>query len=118
MNVFSLALYQTFKSIKTHPERIAKADRNMVNDLDYADIKFPVTKKDFCKIEQKSNICVNIVPCGNNLFYPVHISGHKFEDCMDLLLIADETKSHYVYIKDYNKFMCDKTKNKNKKTLF
>ena len=53
MNVFSLALYQTFKSIKTHPERIAKADRNMVNDLDYADIKFPVTKKDFCKIDKK-----------------------------------------------------------------
>ena len=34
---------------------------------------------------------------------------------MDLLLIADEDKSQYVYIKDFNRFMCNKTKNKNKK---
>ena len=34
---------------------------------------------------------------------------------MDLLLISNENKSHYVYIKDFNRFMCNKTKNKNKK---
>ena len=36
---------------------------------------------------------------------------------MDLLLVIDEKKSHYVYIKDFNRFMFDKTKNKNKKYL-
>ena len=34
---------------------------------------------------------------------------------MDLLLRADENKSHYAYIKDFNRCMCNKTKNKNKK---
>ena len=34
---------------------------------------------------------------------------------MDLLLISDKNKSHYVYIKDFNRFMSKKTKNKNKK---
>ena len=34
---------------------------------------------------------------------------------MDLLLISDENKSHYVYIKDFDRFMCNKTKNKSKK---
>ena len=34
---------------------------------------------------------------------------------MDLLLISNENKSHYVYIKDFNRFMFNKTKNKNKK---
>ena len=38
----------------------------------------------------------------------------NFENCMDLLLIADENRSHYVYIKDFNRFMCNKTKYKNK----
>ena len=32
---------------------------------------------------------------------------------MDLLLITDETKLHYVYIKNFNRFMYNKTKNKN-----
>ena len=36
---------------------------------------------------------------------------------MDLLLLIDDdnNKLHYVYIKDFNRFMFHKTKNKNKK---
>ena len=34
---------------------------------------------------------------------------------MDLLLVIDENNSHYVYIKDFDKYMFHKTKNKNKK---
>ena len=34
---------------------------------------------------------------------------------MDLLLLINNDKSHYVYIKDFNRFMFHKTKNKNKK---
>ena len=34
---------------------------------------------------------------------------------MDFLLISNENKSHYVYIKDLIRFMRNKTKNKNKK---
>ena len=33
---------------------------------------------------------------------------------MDLLMIIEENKSHCVYIKNFNRFMCNKTKNKNK----
>ena len=77
--------------------------------------KHPVSKKDYCKTEQKKYIWINLFCYENNLIYPVHISDQKFEDCMDLLLIADENKSHYVYIKDLNRFMRNKTKNKKKK---
>ena len=34
---------------------------------------------------------------------------------MDLLLLIDDDKSHYVCIKDFNRFMFHKTKNENKK---
>ena len=34
---------------------------------------------------------------------------------MDLLLVIDENKPHYVYIKDFDRFMIHKMKNKNKK---
>ena len=36
--------------------------------------------------------------------YPVYVSDQKFENCMDLLLITEENKSHYVHIKDFNRF--------------
>ena len=33
--------------VKRHPERITKVDKNMINDLDYEGIKFPVSKKGY-----------------------------------------------------------------------
>ena len=78
--------------LATHPKRIQKADRNMVNDLDYKGIEFPVSKKDYCKIKQKNNVCINVFCYENNLVYPVHISDQKFKDCMDLLMITDKNK--------------------------
>ena len=51
----------------------------------------------------------------NKLAFPIYMSDQKFENSMDLLLIIDENKSHYVYIKDFDRFMFQKTKNKNKK---
>ena len=51
----------------------------------------------------------------NKLVFPIYISDQKFENSMDLLLVIDGDKSHYVYIKDFNRFMFQKTKNKNKK---
>ena len=39
----------------------------------------------------------------------------NLEDSIDLLLLMDDDKSHYVYIKDFDRFMFHKTENKNKK---
>ena len=96
--------------LERHPERITKADKNMVNNLDYEGIEFPVSRKDYSKIEQKNNICINVFCYKNNSVYPVYILDQKFKDCMDLLLITDENKSHYVYINNFNRFLCNKTK--------
>ena len=101
--------------LKMHPERTTIADENMVNDLENADIKFPVSKKKYSRIEKKNNICINVFRFEDGLVYPVHISVEKSEYCMNLLLITDKNKSHYVYIKDFDRFMCNKTTNKNKK---
>ena len=70
----------------------------MANDIDYTYFKFPVSKKDYSKIEKNNNICINIFSYENDLVDPVHVSDKKNENCMDLLLITDENKWHYVYI--------------------
>ena len=79
------------------------------------ELNFLFQKRNYCKIERQNNICINVFCYENGLTYPVYLSDQKFEDSMDLLLISDENKSHHVYIKDFNRFMCLKTKNKNKK---
>ena len=51
----------------------------------------------------------------NGLLFPIYVSDKKFKGSIDLLLLINDDKSHYVYIKDFNTFMFHKTKNKNKK---
>ena len=51
----------------------------------------------------------------NGLIFPIYLADQKFENSMDFLLLIDNDKPHYVYIKDFNRFMFHKTKNKNKK---
>ena len=72
--------------LKIHPERITKVDK-MINDLDYEGIKFPVSKRDYCKSERQNNICINLFCYSNSLTYLVYVSDQKFKNCMDLLLI-------------------------------
>ena len=72
-------------------------------------------EKDFSKIEVKNNICINVFGYEDELVFPIYVSDQKFEDSMDLLLLIDDDKSHYVYIKDFDRFMFHKTKNKSKK---
>ena len=39
--------------LNKNPERITKVDEKIVNDLNYKDIKFPVSKKDYKMIKKK-----------------------------------------------------------------
>ena len=50
----------------------------------------------------------------NRLVFPILVSDQKFENSKNLLLIVDDDKSHYVCIKDFDRFMFHKIKNKNK----
>ena len=54
----------------------------------------------------------------NNSVFPIYVSDQKCEKSMDLLLLINDDKSHYVYIKDFNTFMFHKTKSKNKKWCY
>ena len=100
--------------VERNPQRITRKDRVLVNNLDYEGINFPVSKKDYCRIEMQNKNCINVFCYDNKLTYPVYLSDQKFNDNMDLLLISHEFKSHFVYIKDFDRFIFNKTKNRNK----
>ena len=102
----------------TNPEEIRDEDKEFISHLDYDRIKFSVQQKDFSKIEVKNNICINVFGYEDEFVFPIHVSDQKFKGSIDLLLLNDDDKSHYVYIKDFNRFMFHKTKSKNKKWFY
>ena len=74
-------------------------------------------EKYFSKIQVKNNICINVFGYESELVFPIYVSDKKFEDSMDLLFLNDDNKLNHVYIKDFDRSMFHKTKNKNKKWL-
>ena len=101
--------------VQIHIERITQEDKRLANDLNYDGIEFPVREKGFSKTETKNNIYMNVFCYKDGLTIPVYVSDQKLKNSMDLLLVINDDKSHYVYIKDFKRFMFHKTKNKNKK---
>ena len=64
--------------VEKNPQRITKEDKKMVSKLDYEGIKFPVSKKDYCRIERQNNICINVLCYENKFTYPVYVSNQEF----------------------------------------
>ena len=91
---FSWCKNRHINTAKLHPERITQKDKELVNDLDYDRVRFPVREKDFSKIETKNSICINVFYYENKLLFPSYVSDQTFENSKDLLLLIDENKSH------------------------
>ena len=72
-------------------------------------------KRTIAKLKHKIKF-VSIFFCyENKTTYPVYLSDQKFSDSIDLLPISIKFVSHYMGIKDFNRFMFNKTKFKGKK---
>ena len=98
-----------------YPQRIKKSDKAFIENLNYSGIEFPVTTKQYNKIEKQNEININVFGYEEKQKYPIYVSKEKYEDCMNLLLITENENKHYVLIKDFNKFMYDITNNKKRK---
>lgn len=98
-----------------YPQRIKKVDKAYVENLDYSGIEFPVEVKQYNKIEKQNSIRINVFSYENKKPFPIYVSKEKYENCLNLLLITNDEKTHYVLIKDFNRFMYNQTKHKSKK---
>ena len=97
------------------PQRIKKIDKEYINQLDYSGIEFPVTVKQYNKIEKQNEININVFGYENKQPYPIYISKEKYEKHLELLLITEDDNKHYVLIKDFNRFMFNQTKHEHRK---
>ena len=49
----------------------------------------------------KNNISINVFGYEKGLVFPIYVSDQKLEDSMDLLLLINDDKLHYVYIQRF-----------------
>ena len=98
--------HTSIKSSRKNSERIHKKLREKSEVLNLDGLKFPVNLSDFNKIENNSSISVNAFGY-EKAVYPLRISKHNYkrESTVNLLLISDDTKQHYCWIKDISKLL-------------
>ena len=97
------------------PQRIKECDKKYVEKLDYSGIEFPVSVKQYNKIEKQNSINVNVFGYEEEQPYVIYVSKEKFDSCLNLLLITKGEVKHYCLIKDFNKFMYNQTEHKGRK---
>ena len=99
---------------KKHPERIKLTDKESIKKLDYSGVTFPVSYKDYNKIEKQNQI--NVYVYGYSSFiYPIYTSKEKYDNDLEVLYIEEGEKGHYVLIQNFNRLMYSFTKYKEKK---
>ena len=98
-----------------NPQRIKKEDKKMINELNYDGINFPLSQKHYNKVEKQNSIRINVFGYEDGQPFPINIPKETFEDQMNLLLITKDEKKHYVLIKDFNAFMYNQSKHKERK---
>ena len=72
--------------------------------------------RDYEIVEEWFNINVNVFGYKNRVF-PLYVSKKSHEQVLNVLLISNEEKPHYVFIKDFNRLMYSKTEHKGKNTF-
>ena len=87
----------------------------MVQKLNCQGVEFPVSVKDYSRVEAQKSINVNVFGYEDKQFYPIFVSKGSNEKILNLLLITEEEKQHYVLIKDFNRMMYNKTKYRERK---
>ena len=95
-------------------ERINKPDKEIDPNLNYSDILFPFDINDYEKIEKRFQMKVNVFGYENKV-YPLCTSKNSCDQTLNLLLITEKDKSHYVFTKDFNRLTFSRTKHKSKK---
>lgn len=86
--------------------------KDYINTLKLEGMNFPVQLKDISQFETKNNISIHVFGLENNsknnkhsVVGPLYYSDKKFDKRVNLLLITDELKSHYCWIKNLSRLV-------------
>lgn len=94
---------------ETHSQRIIKSDRLLVDNYDDTGVEFPVSTKHYSRNKAQNKVNINVFEYENKQFFPFYISTGSHEE-LNLLLITDEEKQHYVLFKSFYTLMRNHTK--------
>src|SRR5688572_8188977 len=107
---FKRCITRAINPTAKNPQTITRDLIEQSKKLDWSGIVFPVAADAniINKFERNNNVSVNVFGYEKDV-YPLYISKHESDTCVDLLFISDGEKKHYCWIKNFNKLMSSRT---------
>ena len=93
--MFSLVSYTVFEPTRgssIQNQKIGQEDGRRIKLPRYSE--FPISVKDYTKIEMQNSINVNVLGYEDKQFYPIYVSKQNNNDVLNLLLINEGEKKH------------------------
>ena len=106
----------SWEEINNNPERISKLKR-FKRDFDWSGIGFPVSIKDITKFEFRNQISINLLAIEGKQIY-ICRKGGNHERIINLMLISENGRKHYVAIKSLRRLLFSKNTNHKGKEYF
>ena len=102
----------------SHPDRVSKY-RPHQDELDFTGIEFPTPLNQIPNVEHQNNLSINVFGYSESAgIHPLYLSKDHTRDPINLLLITKvedgKTKSHYCWIKDFNRLCFEQNKHRGK----
>ena len=91
-----------WREIERNVQRISKLRRH--DDLDWDGINFPVSTRDIKRFESRNGISVNVLALDGKTPYSCR-KGGNYSRVVNLMLIEDNEKRHYVAIKSLGRLL-------------
>ena len=90
------AVYQR----KVHPERLNSEMRANSKRLNWKGIDFPTPLTQIARFEKQNPYSINVYGYTGTRVYPLRISGHENQQCINLILLTNKKNQHYCWIKN------------------
>ena len=102
--------------IDSHPERISNLARFKA-DFNWSGIEFLVSIKNIKKFESRNHISINLLAIGGRQI-DICRKGGNYERVINLMIITENDRKHYVTIKSLNRLLSSQTTNHKGKEYF
>ena len=113
------ALLSALHPVGSNPHRVSKY-KQYENELNFAVVGFPTPLSQMPKVERLNNLAINVFGYSKQAgIHPLYLSKDHTRDPINLLMITEvkdgKTKSHYCWIRDFNRLCFEQTKHANRK---
>lgn len=117
---FKWCVTRALNMVEDHPERITKDLRKQSEELNWSGVEFPMTLNQITNFEKNNdNVSVNVFGYEKMAVYPLRVSEHSTrEHIVDLLLIADSSKTHYCLINNLSRLLSSQSSSRDRARLY